>query len=230
MWKKIVLFVISGILFYGMLISGTRGALFTLIVGAFFAIALSKNYKILISGTIAALAFLAFLKFTTIGNGHYEIYRLRTALDPQDASLNVRYLNQQILRDYLSTRPFGGGLGVIGNWGETYNKGNFLSTIPPDSYWVKVWAMYGIVGLTLWFGMIMYIIGKCSGIIWKIKNAGLRYKLIALCAGTAGIFFASYGNEIINDMPSAMIVYLSWVFIYMGPKWDKQLLTNTNED
>lgn len=229
-WKRALLLLASGVIFYGMLISGTRGALFALIVGGLVGIVLSKNYKILIIGAITVMSFVSVLKFTTIGNGHYEIYRLRTALDPQDASLNTRFINQEILKDYLKSRPFGGGLGVTGFWGAKYNADKFLSKIPPDSYWVKVWVMYGIVGMILWFGMMMYILGKSCGIIWKIQNKGLRFKLIALCSGAAGIFFASYGNEIINDMPSAMIVSISWAFIFLGPRLDRQLLTQKNDD
>lgn len=223
-WKKISLFLLSAILFYGMLISGTRGALFALIIGGIVAIFLTKNYKILIIGILVVASGVSVLKFTTIGNGQYEIFRLRTALDPQDASLNTRFINQQILKDYLKTRPFGGGLGVTGFWGVKYNADKFLSKVAPDSYWVKVWVMYGIVGLILWFSMMMYILGKCCGIIWNIQNKELRFKLIALCSGAAGIFFASYGNEIINDMPSLMIVNISWVLIFLGPRLDRELI------
>ena len=91
------------------------------------------------------------------------------------------------------------------------------------------WVMYGIVGLIIWFGMMMYILGKSCGIIWKIQDKGLRYKLIALCSGAAGVFFASYGNEIINDMPSAMIVSISWAFIFLGPRLDKEILKSNGE-
>ncbi|MNK40408.1 hypothetical protein D3C87_590560 [compost metagenome] len=227
-WKRILLFLLSIFFVYGMLISGTRGALFALITGAFFAIFLTKNVKILSMGFIAALLFIFVLKFTSIGNGNYAIYRMRTGLDPQEASLNVRLNNQRVLSEYLRGRPFGGGLGVIGAWGKEYNKDKFLSTIEPDSYWVKLWAMYGIVGFTLWFCMIMYLLGKCCGIIWKIKSERLRYKAIALISSSAGIFFCSYGNEVMNAMPSAIVVSFSFAFVFMCPKFDKEqeLLVN----
>lgn len=228
-WKRILLAIAAFILFYGMLISGTRGALFALIVGGFFALFLSKNFKVLIVGGVLAVALLGVLKFTTIGNGNYQIYRLRTALDPSDPSLNVRFTNQLILKEYLSSRPFGGGLGVIGTWGKEYNKDKFLSTIEPDSYWVKVWVMYGIVGFIIWFGIIMYIIGKCCGIVWKIKDSKLKIKLIALTSGTAGVFFCSYGNEVMNTMPTALILYMSWAFVYLGPRFDKEIIVQQIE-
>lgn len=220
LWIRIVMLMVSGLFVYGMLISGTRGALFALVVGAFFAIFLTKNIKVLVFGVVAALMCLFVLKYTTIGNGNYAVYRMRTAFDPKEASLNVRLQNQQILAEYLKTRPFGGGLGVIGAWGKEYNRDKFLSTVEPDSYWVKLWAMYGIVGFTFWFCMMMYIIGKCCGIIWKIKNTRLRYKAIALLSSTAGIFFCSYGNEVMNAMPSAIVVAMSLAFIFMCPKFD----------
>lgn len=220
-WKRVLLLISAMLLFYGMLISGTRGALFALVVGVFFALFLSKNFKVLLMGGMMAVALLGVLKYTTIGNGNYQVYRLRTALDPKDPSLNVRFTNQLILREYLSSRPFGGGLGVIGTWGKEYNKDKFLSTVEPDSYWVKVWAMYGIVGFIIWFGIMMYIIGKCCGVVWKIQDLKLKVKLIALTSGTAGVFFCSYGNEVMNTMPTALILYISWAFVYLGPKLDK---------
>lgn len=223
-WKKGLLFVAAALSFYGMLISGTRGALFALIAGVFLAILLSKKFKVMIIGGAVAIACLGVLKFTTIGNNSYQVYRLRSALDPQDASLNVRKNNQKILRDYMSSLPFGGGLGVIGAGGMMYNQDKFLSTIQPDSYWVKVWAMYGIVGFTIWFGIMMYILGKCCGIIWKLKEPGLRIKAIALTCGFAGILFCSYGNEVINTMPSSIIVYVAWVFVFISPKLEKEIL------
>ncbi|WP_162054840.1 O-antigen ligase family protein [Pontibacter pamirensis] len=222
LWKRILLVIAAGLLFYGMLISGTRGALYALVVGVAVAIFLSKSFKIMIIGTAIALSGLFLLKFTSVGSGSYHIQRLRTALNPEDASLGVRLYNQERLAEYLDTSPFGGGMGVIGFWGAKYNSDKYLASIPPDSYWVKVWAMYGIVGFIIWFGIMMYILGKCCGIVWMIRDKRLRIKLMALTAGTAGILFCSYGNEIINAMPSAMIVYISWVFIFLGPKLDSK--------
>ncbi len=221
-WKKFALFLAGAILFYGMLISGTRGALFAFISAAFFAIFLSKNFKVLIIGTVFVLGFLVFLKYTTIASNVYQITRMRTALDPTDPSLNVRFKNQEKLKYILSSMPFGGGVGVSGMNGTTYNPDKYLSTIPPDSYWVKVWVMYGVVGLVIWFCMNMFILGKCCGIAWNIQDDKLRIKVIALTAGTAGLFFCSYGNEVMNGFPSSVILYMSWGFVYYAPHFDKK--------
>lgn len=220
---KIILLCCSALMLYGMLISGTRGALFALVPGGFVAIILSKKFKVLFLGGAVGILFLCFLKFTSIGNGNYQIYRLRSALDSNDPSLNVRLHSQRVLREYMSNIPFGGGLGVTGSNGMAYNANNFLSIIQPDSYWVKIWIMYGIVGLIIWVCMMMYILGKCCGIVWQIEDEGLRVKGIALVSGFTGILVCSYGNEVINTMPSSIVVNMSLVFLYIMPKLEKEL-------
>lgn len=226
LWKRLALAACAFLLLYGMLISGTRGALFAIIVGGFVAIILSKKFKVLFWGGLLAIGFLGFLKFTHIGDGNYQIYRLRTALNPEDPSLNVRFNTQRNLREYMSTRPFGGGLGVIGAFGMQYNKDKYLSTVQPDSYFVKIWAMYGIVGLTIWLCIMLFILGRCCGIVWKIEDEALKVKMIALTSGYAGILFCSYGNEVINTMPSSIVIYLSWVLIFTSPILEKKPASN----
>lgn len=219
-WKRVLLALAALVLLYGMLISGTRGALFVVVVGAFVYLLLSKQLKILIVGTLLAAGIFGVLKFTYIGNGNANIVRLRTGLDPKDPSFQTRLKNQAILREYLATRPLGGGVGSIGIWGLQYNRDKFLSTIPPDSYFVKVWAEYGIIGFIIWLGIMFYILGKCCGIVWRIRDPGLRQQLLALTAGFAGILVSSYGNEVMNQMPSAMIVYITWALVFRGPELD----------
>ncbi|MDN5200203.1 O-antigen ligase family protein [Fulvivirgaceae bacterium BMA10] len=220
-WTKRIIFGGIGLLIlYGMLISGTRGALFVVFAGVFIYLILTKEIKILIIGAIFGGGAFFILKFTSIGSGNAEIVRLRTALDPNDASFQERLKNQNILKEYLSSRPFGTGVGTIGTWGVKYNEHKFISQIPPDSLFVKVWAEYGIVGFLLWFGIQMYVLGKSSGIIWNIRDPVLKQKLMALTAGSAGILFASYGNEVQNQMPTSAIVYMSWVFVFMAPRWE----------
>ena len=222
-WVRLLCASSAIIVLIGMLISGTRGALFVLIVGAFVALFLFKNFRVFALGLVVLAMGVAFLKYTDIGASNYQIERLRTALDPEDASLNVRFINQRILRDYLKDKPFGGGLGVIGDAGHEYNSDKFLSTIEPDSYWVKVWAMYGIVGFVLWFAMQLYLLGKCCGIVWHTRDPKLRVILIALTAGVFGIFAASYGNEVMNRVPSSILIYMSMAVVYLSSKLDRKV-------
>jgi O-antigen ligase len=224
-WKRVLFAVASIITLYGMLISGTRGAMFVLAAGMLIYLIIRRQTNVLVLGLVLASGTFAILKYTYIGNSNTDIARLRSSLNPQDASFQLRLQNQATLRDYLANRPFGEGVGSIGNWGHQYNADKFISTIEPDSYYVKIWAEYGIVGFVIWFGMMMFMLGKCCGIVWNIRNPQLRQQLLALTAGFGGILVSSYGNEVMNQIPSSMILYLSWVFIFLGPELDTHMST-----
>jgi len=219
-WKRIMLFLISALLFYAMMISGTRGAFFVF-AGGVAGLFLTKNFRLLLIGLFGLVLLFSFLKFTNIGQGNYQVRRLRTAVNPtEDASFLVRMNTQMMLRDYLADKPFGGGLGTIGNNGKEHNPGTFLAGLEPDSYWVKVWAMYGITGLVVWFCLMCYILGKCCRIVWRTEDPKLKIKLVALVSATTGVFIASYGNEVINRTPASILAFISLAIIYNSRKWD----------
>ncbi|MNL31829.1 hypothetical protein D3C87_1536390 [compost metagenome] len=70
---------------------------------------------------------------------------------------------------------------------------------------------------------MMYIFGKCCGIIWKLQNDKLRYKAIAMFSAIIGLFFCSYGNEVMNAMPSALVVSVFLAFIFLSPDFDTKI-------
>ena len=219
--SKKLLYLIAGIfIFYGMLLSGTRGALGGIVGGGFIFLVLSKQVKIIILGGMIGLAFIGMLKFTSIGSGNDQMRRLRSGTNTNDASFQLRLINQRTLSNMLSDKPFGTGVGTIGMWGVSYNKHIPTAKIPPDSLYVKIWAMYGIIGFILWFGIMLFILGKSAGIIWNTRDPVMRNKLCALCAGYAGILLCSYGNEVMNALPSLTIVCISWALIWISPRWD----------
>ncbi len=210
--------------FYGMFISGTRGAMAVPVAGLFLYLILTKNMKALTAGAIVGILIFAFFKFTTIGNSNYHINRMRTAFDPNDASLQVRLANQRVLKEYLKSRPFGGGIGSAGNWGQRFTPNTFLANVPTDSWYVMIWAEQGIVGLMLHLGILFFIVIKGSYIImYRIKDPELKAKLMGLAPGIAGIMGASYGNGVLGQLPTGIIIYTSMAFIYLGPKIDKEI-------
>lgn len=222
--RKILYLIIAFLLLYGMIISGTRSALAGIFGGGAVFLILSRQTKIIVIGSLVGLACFSFLKFTAIGEGNVDIRRLRTSVDLNDPSYLVRLQNQSLLRDALTSKPFGTGVGTTGEWGKTYNQHIPTSTIPPDSLFVKVWVMYGVTGLIIWLGIMLYILGKSAGIIWNTRDPVLRNHLSALCAGFGGMLLISYGNEIMNALPSSIIVYISWALIWMSPRWDTPII------
>jgi hypothetical protein len=221
---RIFYILVSVLGIYGMMISGTRGALAVPIVGFGLYIVLKKNMKAMIIGGVALVAIFIFFKHTTIGQGNETIRRMRTAFDPSDASLQVRLENQQKLKAYLAHYPFGGGLGSNGLIGMKYNPGTFLATIPSDSWYVNLWMQLGIVGVILYLLIMIYVLGKSIYFIWfKVRDDWIKNQSMALTSGMAGMMVAAYGNSILGQLPSSIIIFFSMSFMFLAPKMDKEL-------
>jgi len=215
--------------FYGMLISGTRGAIVIPLVGLMIYFGLQKNIKMIVTGVILISAIFVFFKYTTIANGNAQIRRMRTAFDPNNPSLQVRLRNQKILKTYLASRPFGGGIGSAGNWGRRFSPNGFLANVPTDSWYVAIWAEQGVVGLTLHLLILFFILGKGAWVsMFELKNKLIKNKIMALTAGLGGIMAASYGNGILGQQPTGILLYFSMAYIFLAPKLEHELDETTS--
>ena len=215
---------ISG--FYGMIISGTRGAMSVPMFGFMMYLILRKNTKAIIIGSLILAFVFGFFRFTYLGQSNSHIRRMRTAFRPSDvASLQVRLQNRRLLKKYLSNKPFGAGIGSAGNWGRRFSPQGFLANVPTDSYYVQIWAEQGIVGLILHLAIMAYIIIKGSYFAMaKLKDPLIRGITIALICQLVGMIAASYGNGVFGQLPSGILNYMSMAFIFMSPKFDEEML------
>jgi hypothetical protein len=50
------------------------------------------------------------------------------------------------------------------------------------------------------------------------------YKILGLYAGTGGIFLASYGNQVVGQPPSSLIMPIALALTFMAPMYDKMIL------
>jgi len=225
-WDKVKIFygIVAFLGLYGMMISGTRGAIAVPIMGFALYTFLRKNIRVMILGALMGLMVLVFFKYTTIGSSNYTINRMRTAFDPNDASLQVRLENQRRLKTYMASRPFGGGIGSAGNWGQRFTPNTFLANTPTDSWYVMIWAEQGVVGLTLHLFILFYVLGKGSYLImFKLRDERLKIQMMALAGGMFGIMVASYGNGVLGQMPTGLIMYSSMAFLFLAPKLDQDI-------
>lgn len=223
-YKERIFFFITAIFcFYGMFLSGTRGTWGVIVGSMALFLVLNRNFKALIVALIIGAAVLSFFRYTNIGQGIYFINRMRTAFDPKNPSLMIRLENQQKLRPYLLVRPFGGGIGHAGVKAREFTPTTFLASVPTDSWYVQIWAELGIVGLTLHFTILFFVIIKGSYIIIHIRDPELRFKMIALLSGIFGIIVSSYGNGVYGQMPTCLLVYTSMAFIFMSKRFDQEL-------
>lgn len=214
--KKLFFWFVSLMSFWGMMLSGTRGAVIVPALGGITYVILSKRPRIMIMGGLAILFIYVFFAYTYIGNSSYTIARMRTAFHPEtDASYLVRLHNRQILAAYLANKPFGGGIGSAGNWGLRFSPQGFLANVATDSWYVQIWAEQGRVGLILHLFILMYIMFKSFYLIMaKVKAKELGNILGALLGGYIGIMGAAYGNGVLGQMPTGILIYLSWVFMF----------------
>lgn len=226
-WSKKLrmLYATAGLLsLYGLMISGTRGALAVPIMGFALYTLLQKNIKVMIIGGVLGLSVLVFFKYTTIGQGNYTINRMRTAFNPEDKSLQVRLENQRKLKAYMASRPIGAGIGATGREAAKVAPNSPASQIPTDSWYVLVWVEQGIVGLTLHLFILFYVVLKSSYVImFKLKDPWLKTQLGALVSGMFGIMVASYGNGILGQMPTGIIFYSSMAFLFLGSSYQKEI-------
>lgn len=223
-WMKLYLLSVAAAACYGMLISGTRSALAVPFVGYSAFIMMSRNIKMIATGVVLVFVAFVFLKFTTIGQGNAVIRRARSAFNTNDPSFQVRLENQAKLRELMADKPFGAGLGHGGGKAKTFAPDAPLSQIPTDSWFVMVWVETGVVGILLHVSILLYILARGAYlVVFKLRNDQLRGFTAALTAGISGIVVMAYANEILGQMPTGAILYMSMSFIFLAPRFDREL-------
>ncbi len=228
--KKFFYIIVAVFGIYGMLLSGTRGAIAIPLAGLGTFFVLKKNKAVMFGGFVFLVIVFVFFKYTTIAQGNDQIRRMRTAFDPNDASLQVRLENQRILSAYLATRPFGGGIGHAGVKAKKYIPNGYLSQIATDSWYVMIWAEQGIVGLMLHLFVLFYVVIKAgNNIMNKIRDPILKIKMAALLGGMVGVMVASYGNAVLGTLPTAVTIYMSMALMLNTEIFDIPLTKTGNE-
>ena len=164
------------------------------------------------------------LKYTYVLHAFEPVARLRTALSADNPSLQARLRNQRTLGTYLARRPLGGGVGSAGYWGERFRPGSLLAETPTDSYYVRIWAETGIIGLALHLLLLGYFLGKGCTIAWRLRHPQLRAQVLAVMAAYAGVLLANYGNQVFLQFPTGVIMAVGLPLVFMAPHYDEQLL------
>jgi len=218
--RRIFFITVALLCTYAMLISGTRGALAVPGAGGILYLIMIRDKRILISGASVMIFAFVFLKFTTIGSGNYDIQRFRSALDTDDASLNVRLVNREMLSVYLSDKPFGTGVGTAGNWGERFSPGTWMANFPTDGLFTRIRAETGRVGHTLYVYSWLFILAYGVWRTWQYKDKERQNIAMAALSGYAGILAASYGNEVMTQMPEHFTTFVPLTFVFTMKYWN----------
>lgn len=216
--------IISIIVIKSMFASGTRTATFCIFAGFAVYIVLSKSVKIAISASILGGFLFFILAFTTIGQGNQQIRRMRSAFDKNDASSNVRSINQATMRKYMKDAPWGIGMGMGNDNVPANNKFRKMATIAPDSEYVFIWLRTGKIGITLFIiTMLIMLGGACYIVMFKLKSSSLIGIGGGLCCAFVAIQLGGYANQVLMQFPNCLTFYggLAIVYIlpYLEPAW-----------
>ncbi len=231
-------FIIVAILIMrSMFASGTRTAIFCFFAGLMVYLVLSKSVKIIIPSALAGGLFFFILAFTTIGQSSQQIRRMRSAFNKDDASANVRAINQETMKKYMKDAPWGIGIGMGYDDVPANNKYNKMATIPPDSEYVFIWIRTGKIGITLFILTTMLMFGgACYTVLFKLKTKSLIGIGAGFCSAFTAIQLGGYANQVLMQFPNALIFYggLSIVYVlpYLEPAWieyEKTLLSEQEE-
>ncbi|WP_026763152.1 O-antigen ligase family protein [Sediminibacterium salmoneum] len=217
---KILLMISAFLCLTSMLFSGTRGA-YVLPPAAMALYAILKfNKKVMVGAIIGALGFAALIFVPTTNP---TIYRFQTAFKPSDdASFNVRKLNQKRIQPFIQSHPLGGGLGATGMWGKRFAPNSFLANFPPDSGYVRVAVETGWVGLLI-FCTLMFIILKVGiNNYYTIKDPTLKSICLAMILVIFAYHIGNYPQEAIVQFPSNTLFYLVAALIVITKRLDSQ--------
>ncbi|MCE7993594.1 MAG: O-antigen ligase family protein [Roseivirga sp.] len=217
--KKLFYLSCALIFLIGFAISGTRGALAVPLAGGIAYLIVIRNFNILIVGASTMIVVFCILKYTFLFQGVEQVRRMRTALDPNNKSLSVRLDNQKTFGRYLANKPFGGGVGTAGFWGARFNPESLMANTATDSWYVKIWAETGVVGLSLHLAILGFILGKGGKTCMLLQDPKRKTYACALFAAITGVIFASYGNQVFGQMPTGIIMNLAIPFLFLIPRW-----------
>lgn len=217
-WKKAMLGIMAIIFILAMLTSGTRGAFVLIPAGMVLLVIMKLNIKVVLF-SIATGILMAVLIFMPTASPSIE--RFQSAFKPtEDASFNVRAINQKKIQPYIQTHPFGGGLGATGVWGSRFSPHSFLAQFPPDSGYVRVAVETGSVGLLLICTLMVIFLVTGINSYFSIRDPELKSYCLAMVIIIFAYAIGNYPQEAIVQYPSNIYFYLFAAIITITKKLD----------
>lgn len=218
--KKIILGCMASFYTLNMLYSGTRGA-YVLLPAALLLLAILKYNKKVLIMAIAGGTMFAVVIFMPAYN--QTLYRFQSAFKPsEDASFNVRKMNQKRIQPYILKHPLGGGLGSTGEWGKRFAPNSYLANFPPDSGYVRVAVEMGWVGLFLFCSLLFTILKTGINNYFRIRDPELKSYCLAMTLIIFAFHIGNYPQEALVQYPSNVYFYLSTALIVVLMRIDNE--------
>ena len=218
--QKLILGFLVVFFLYVMLSSGTRGAYVLLPAGLLLLAILKYSRRVLLYVIVSASLAVGVIYVPT---SNPTLYRFQSAFKPSDdASFNVRAINQKKIQPYILSHPMGGGLGATGVWGAQFSPGAYLSSFPPDSGYVRVAVELGWLGLLIFCILMFTILYTGINNYYKIRDPALK----SYCLGAVLVIFSinigNYPQEALVQYPSNILFYLVLAIVTVSMRLDKE--------
>lgn len=157
---------------------------------------------------------------------------MRSAFNKDDASSNVRKINQEAIKKYLNDAPWGLGVGIWNSGGiPVNNKFYKVFNTPADSEYVGVWIRTGVIGLTVFLiSNGIMILGGCIIVYFRLKSKSLRGIGAGLTCAMIAQQVGAYGNMVLFQFPNCLVFYGGLSIVYILPYIEKEWIEWENKE
>jgi putative inorganic carbon (HCO3(-)) transporter len=218
-WKKVSLWIASGITGLAMVYSGTRSAFVIVPIFLLVWVVLSQNpkmYALLVAGAIV----MTILIITPSNN--YHIQRIQSTFQPSaDASYQTRAKNRSMIFPWILKHPIGGGLGSTGIWGQRFSPGTFLANFAPDSGLIRVAVELGWIGLLFFLYLYYRVIVYGSRAVLKMKNTTYKAMVAGIIGGIVALLVVEWGQEVVGVFPMSILFWLLLAILFRAIHFDQ---------
>ncbi|MEM9340753.1 MAG: O-antigen ligase family protein [Bacteroidota bacterium] len=219
---RYVYIFLSIISLIGVFAAAIRTAYVILPIGSVFYIILNITDVRKITIAVFSILFLVALYFSPIHNPTLD--RFRSAFNPtEDSSMQLRDVNRELIRPYIHSHPFGGGLSTTGANGYKYAPHHELAGFPPDSGFMESILETGWVGFFI--ELLLYIVVIVTGIIhlFQAKSPEIRSYYLAFIVGFFSLTIAYYSKKGVDQFPINYFLYGTFVVVNKLKKHDQLL-------
>lgn len=202
---KFLYFFVTGVLILGMLYSGTRTTIIILPSGIALYTLMSLHNKRSLYVLFTFFIVSIFVLFSPIDSP--ALNRMRSSLNPKEASLDVRSVHRKYIQPYIYFHPIGGGMATSGVDGVRFNPNHPLAGFPPDSGLLKYAIETGWVGYAIVMAFFFIILLQAINYYFFINDNELRIYMLALAVTLFAIIVSQYAQVALGQLPMVLFFY-----------------------
>ncbi len=224
-WRSVL---IAGglIMFWVSAYTGTRTCYVLIPIGFAFYAAMTLTRRVLL-GTIIFIVLGAGMMMKSTSNA--VVYRIQSAFKPSgDASVQIRYYNQQRIRPLIYSHPIGFGPGSTGLWARRFTPDSYLAKFAHDSYYVRLAVEEGIIGLALYMALLFVVLRRALYFYLRVKDPTIKTLYLALMTSLFMLAVANYPQEAIVQLPTSLVVYVFFAAIVRLKDFDSHYSSMVN--